>query len=170
MKIIKKYNQKNIIKRIKAFTYGNDIKPEISGIYIDKEKGVIVATDSHKLVELSYITGMETGIYNLDTLQKIDGSYPDYKQIFYPISEATETENTTVEKLNNYVTTCAMENIAGTSTIKYFDKNFNKDSLIQAVELFQAILANDIIITYKENKPLIFKSDQCTILIMTMRS
>lgn len=164
----KKYNQKNIIKKIKSFISKNDIKPEIAGVYINKERGVIVTTDGFKLVELSYITNIETGIYNLDTLQKIEGVYPDYQKIMYTIDESVIVEITTIDKLHTYITTCATQNIKGINATLYFDKNFDKNHFIDAIELFQAMLAVDITITYKEGKPLTLKSGQCTILIMPL--
>jgi len=70
-----------IIKSFLKARAKNSIKQEIQGVYINKEEGIMACTDSYRLHQIRSINSFPTGIYNIDTMQIVNGTYPDYKQL-----------------------------------------------------------------------------------------
>jgi len=73
---------KKITKSFLKARAKSSIKPVLNGVYINKEEGVMVCTDSYRLHQIATPNNsFPTSVYNLDTLEVIKEQYPDYKQL-----------------------------------------------------------------------------------------
>jgi len=73
---------KKITKSFLKARAKSSIKPVLNGVYINKEEGIMACTDSYRLHQIATPNNsFPTGVYNLDTLEVIEGQYPDYKQL-----------------------------------------------------------------------------------------
>ena len=73
---------KKLIKSFLKARAKSRIKPVLNGVYINKDEGVMVCTDSWRLHQVTApVNCLPTGVYNLDTLEVIEEQYPDYKQL-----------------------------------------------------------------------------------------
>lgn len=73
---------KKITKSFLKARAKSSIKPVLNGVYINKDEGVMVCTDTWRLHQIATPSNsFPTGIYNIDTMQIVNGTYPDYKQL-----------------------------------------------------------------------------------------
>ena len=73
---------KKITKSFLKARAKSSIKPVLNGVYINKDEGVMVCTDTWRLHQIAAPENcFSTGVYNLDTLEVIEEQYPDYKQL-----------------------------------------------------------------------------------------
>jgi len=73
---------KKLIKSFLKARVKSSIKPILNGVYINKEEGIMVCTDSYRLHQIATPNNsFPTSVYNLDTLEVIKEQYPDYKQL-----------------------------------------------------------------------------------------
>lgn len=73
---------KKLIKSFLKARVKSSIKPILNGVYINKEEGIMVCTDSYRLHQIATPNNsFPTGVYDLETLEVIDKQYPDYKQL-----------------------------------------------------------------------------------------
>lgn len=73
---------KKITKSFLKARAKSSIKPVLNGVYINKDEGVMVCTDTWRLHQIAAPENcFSTGVYDLDTLEVIKEQYPDYKQL-----------------------------------------------------------------------------------------
>lgn len=94
--IQKKYDA--LLKVFNKCRAKTDIKPALAGVYVNKDQGVLVATDSFVLASIQPLTAnmLETGVYNPERFEVIPEEYPDYTRIIPDASTATVNETKTV--------------------------------------------------------------------------
>lgn len=141
---------KGLLKIVEDYMGKDDLRPNLQGLYFDKEKSVLVSTDTHKLICIPVDLDIEQGIYNISPkvakssgvslYSKIDGRFPDYKVVL--------PEHSTIVKVDAYkLKTYSQAVMNGKYTNEYVDKinykvnddftiSFNAEFLLQAIDSF----------------------------------
>lgn len=73
-----KPSDKGLASILGDFASNDDLRPQMTGLFFDKDN--IVATDAHKLF-LVPNTGKVEGLYEVESVKKIDFNFPNYKVI-----------------------------------------------------------------------------------------
>jgi len=141
---------KGLLKVVEDFLSKDDLRPAMTGLYFDKEKGAVVCTDAHKIICIPADLDIEQAIYNISPkvakssgvalYSKIDARYPDYKAIL--------PQHSTIVKVDAYkLKTYSQAVMLGKYTNEYVDKinykvdndfmiSFNAKFLLQAIDSF----------------------------------
>ncbi len=155
-----------INKRISKMS---DMKPEIKGVYINDNK--LTFTDSFILTEITDLlvgTLPDTGIYDLLTCRKIEGSYPDYKQLLN--NKFTEIETLSIKdlKLKIEAMACVIkDNIVKIDQIEYNGYLYNRDFLYWLIDIILLVRDDiEVKVAITEKGMLKIYNDNFTNLLM----
>ncbi len=167
--------KKTGIESLYDVTIKDDLKPNLSGVYVDGEN--IVATDGHALVVVkdSSYKKFNGKILNVKTGKEIDAKFPDYKSVipynfdqytkFIPIDELISITNGFKESLKNIKLTPYIEDRAAI-IINFNGRGMDLDFGIRynhTLNALQALKANGAkavrIGVNVPNKPMVIYSD-----------
>lgn len=158
-------------KSLKDIVSDDDLRPNMTGVFYDAENGVMVATDSHKLVVMPDKTIKKTEIIHPKTGEKIDGRYPDYKAVIpqeQPYHEKINTQKWLNEvsglaKTGKFVT----EAIRAKIKIGDTDFTFNPQMLKDVLDVFARNGVKEIDMSLDmPNRAMVLKGNGITALVM----
>jgi hypothetical protein len=138
-------SDKGSIASISKNTSKDDLRPAMTGVYLDAENKAMVATDAHKLVWIDTPNIKESKIINPKTGATIDAKFPDYKVVI-PEDNPIKVKGLSIGDLLNQTNGIDRANkfISGkelVAVIKIGDTNY----------AFDPKLLNDVLTTFAEH-------------------
>jgi hypothetical protein len=127
--------QKDFIKKLSTVCGKSDIKPEIQGINVDGD--TVTATDSYVLAHFEYKTNFTDGIYNMEDMKRINGKFPNHKQLL-DMAELESEELTIKECFNLFNLTLPKEKIMSVIYVNYKTFLFDYKNIIKLLNIIEA--------------------------------